>query len=89
MLTRLEAARRDELVEHFAERIHSAGLDAPALFLLEWHRPLAFLGGQMLLSVQPFLNPFFGEANARELALFFEQEENVEQLIARLENRNP
>ncbi len=84
MLTRLDTARRDELIEQLATRIRASGMETPVLFLLEWHRPLAFLGGQVLLSLHPFLAPLLGDVNARELALFFEQEENVERLIARL-----
>ena len=88
MLAELDATRRDELVEQIAARIRSARMESPALFLLAWHRPFAFIGGQLLLGLQPFLSPMLGETSARELAFFFEREENIEKLITRLEEVN-
>lgn len=85
MLTQLNSARRDELTGIFADRIRSWGMEAPALFFLEAHRSLSFLGGQILLGLQPFVGFVWGGIQAREFALFFEREENVAQLIDRLE----
>jgi hypothetical protein len=87
MLTHLDSTRRDELAEKFATRICAWGMEAPALFFLEGHRSLSFLGGQILLGLQPFLGLVWGDASARELALFFEREENIGQLIERLEKQ--
>jgi hypothetical protein len=83
----LDATRREALTEMLAERIHRAGLSAPAIFFLEMHKPLAFLGGQMLFAAQPFLGRLTGDEPARELASFFEEPANVEKLIERLEKK--
>lgn len=89
MLTSLDAAQREAMADRLAGRIRAAGLTAPAILLLEWHRPLAFLGGQLLLGLQPLLGLAVGDANAREWALFFEQGENIERLVRRLEQGAP
>ncbi len=41
-----------------AKKIQDLGLTATAVFLLEAHKPLSFLGSQFLLVAQPTLNLF-------------------------------
>ncbi len=82
----LDAPRRERLIDHFARRIIAAGMTAPAILFLEMHKPLAFLGAQMLWIAQPFLTLGFQDADIRDLALLIEDRANVQALINRLES---
>ncbi len=85
----LVPARRDELVEQIAGRLRALHLSAPAILLLQMHAPLSFLGSQLLLFAQPFAGLFAADRLSRDLALFLEDQENVERLIERLEIESP
>ena len=77
--------RRDELIETVAGRLRAWNLTTPAILFLQMNLPLAFLGSQMLLAAQPFVGLFAGDHLARDLAYLWEEPENIERLIARLE----
>lgn len=85
----LGAARRDELVNELAAWLTERNLREPAALFLTLHLPLAFFGSQLLLAAQPFLGVFFGEQEAHELALFCQESENLERLVARLDASRP
>ena len=80
----LSAARRDELVETWAQGIAARGLGAAAVFLLEAHKPLAGLGAQAVRAFQPLLANVL-RLNIEELAAFMSDDENVERLARRIE----
>lgn len=80
----LSARRREELIEGLVRRVNQWGMVAPAIFLLEAHKPLSFLASQFLLLSQPTLEPFLGGV-VGEYALLLEDRENVETILSRLE----
>lgn len=43
-------------INQVADKIFQLGLTTPAILLLEAHKPLAFIGSQLLLVVQPTLD---------------------------------
>jgi hypothetical protein len=51
---------------------------------LAMHAPLGFLGSQLLLTAQPFLSMFTGDALARDLVLLLEDPQNIERIADRL-----
>jgi hypothetical protein len=81
----LSASNRDVLIEGLAQRITRLGLEAPALLLLEAHRPLAFLAGQALLVAQPLLTFFTDAEVVQAYADLLAQPEVVDRLARRLE----
>ncbi len=76
---------RDELIDSIAGRIIGRGLAVPAAFLLEMHKPLCFLGSQMLLLGSPILGPFVGFGRLARFSSLIEKRENVELLLSRIE----
>lgn len=82
----LSPARRDELIELIAVRLRAWNLQAPAILFLQLHAPLSFVGSQLLLMAQPFVGLVAGERLTREMAFLFEESENIERLIERLEH---
>ncbi|MDE3088421.1 MAG: hypothetical protein KGJ80_03405 [Chloroflexota bacterium] len=61
-------------------------MTAPAILFLEMHKPLAFLGAQMLWAAQPFLNIGWNDNDLRDFAAIIEDRAGVEQIINRLES---
>jgi hypothetical protein len=82
----LDAAHRQQVIDRTANRLAGLGLTAPAVLFLEMHKPLAFLGAQVLLAAQPFLSLAFNDADIRDLAEIIEDSTGLEQLIGRLES---
>jgi hypothetical protein len=80
----LEARRRDELVEGWAQKIVARGLASPAVFLLEAHKPLSGLSAQALAAFRPLLTPLL-PVNVGELAAFVHDVDNIERLLTRIE----
>ncbi len=71
-----------------ANKITDLGLTAPAIFLLESHRPLAFLGSQLLLVAQPTLDIFLPQNLVKNTASLLSDSDQLEALIVQLENKN-
>jgi hypothetical protein len=72
-------------VDKVANIIFDLGLTAPAIFVLEAHKPLAFVGSQFLLIAQPTLDIFLPRNLIRETAELLADPDELEQLISRLE----
>ena len=72
-------------VEKTSNKIVELGLTAPAILLLEAHKPLAFVSSQLLLVAQPILDIFLPQNLVKNSADLLADSNQVEQLIARLE----
>ncbi len=90
---------REQDIARIGQAIRDAGLSAPAAIALSAFRPLAWLGGQLLWVLQPFLVGMHGEwrrghtgtgtstANAPSLftlAELLEDEKNIDRLVEHL-----
>lgn len=80
----LSVERRGELIERWAHALVRRGYGAAALFILEGHKPLAPLGAQLALLIEPYAFGR-GRGTVREFASFLDQPENVEALLRRIE----
>ncbi|HVP58007.1 MAG TPA: hypothetical protein VMU02_07890 [bacterium] len=69
-----------------AERICRMRMTVPAIFLLESSKPLAFLGGQLLIFLEPFVQTLFNFAQYQRFALLMEDRDNWERLLRKLED---
>jgi hypothetical protein len=72
-------------IDKTVNKISNLGLTAPTILLLEAHKPLAFLGSQILLIFQPTLDIFFPENFIRNTAELLADSGQLEQLISKLE----
>lgn len=72
-------------VGKIAQKLTQLGLAAPAVLLLEAHKPLAFMGSQCLLVAQPTLNLFISPHFTQNLVDLLADPVQLEQLIAYLE----
>lgn len=72
-------------IEKISDKIDALGLTAPAIFLLEAHKPLAVVASQFLLVAQPTLDIFLPQNLVRNTADLLADPDQLEQLIVRLE----
>ena len=75
-------------INQVADKISELGLTAPAILLLEAHKPLAFIGSQFLLVVQPTLDLLLPSHLIRNTSDLLADPDQFEHLIAILEQKN-
>ncbi len=84
--TELSPERAEYLIERLAQWIVSHRLETPAIMFLESTKPLSFIGSQMwLMYGVPMLGIVVDEHQSSEFGLLFENRENVEALLRRIE----
>ncbi len=76
---------RDAWIERAAHEVVRRRMEVPAVFMLEMHRPLSFLGSQALIVATPFLGALAGTDNVLKLSKLLEDSRNVERLVNRIE----
>ena len=75
-------------VEELANKIIDLRLTAPAILLLEAHKPLAFVGSQLLLIAQPTLGILLPKNLVENTANLLANPDQLETLITRLETNS-
>lgn len=80
---------RDRLLEKMANQVVKRGLALPAVWLLEIHQPVMPLLGQATIVFSPFLGALLagGAFDLQKYTKLMQQRENVDQLIALIEQR--
>ena len=73
------------MIDELARKVVSRRMETAAVLFLEMHKPLAFLAGQSIIVVSPFLVPIFGPDGVRRYQQVLGSRENVELLIRRIE----
>jgi hypothetical protein len=76
----------DELLGAVAGRIVRMGLAVPAVFFLESSKPLSFVGSQVLVFLEPFVQAFLTIRNYQRFSRLMEDRQNFEKLIQRVED---
>ena len=82
-----KAEEVDALIEEASLWVEQRRLETPAILFLETHKPLSFLGSQMIAVGTPAVAPLFGIRRMEQLYALMENGENVERLIRRIEER--
>lgn len=78
----------ERLLDKAAFEIKRRKLEAPAIVMLEMHRPLANVGANAAVVFSPFIVPFLGFDFMNDYSRLLSKPENVEQLLHRLEQKN-
>ena len=76
---------QDALLTQLAKAIVSRRLTVPAILFLEICKPINFIGSQILIALNPFVQAIFSTANYQKFALIIEKDANVELLIQLIE----
>ena len=80
------ASMRQSRLTGVARWISRLGMNAPAIFFLELHRPLSAAAGQAALFFSPFLAFLADEETVERFARWLSDEDGIDQLIRRLES---
>jgi len=81
------SADKDQaLIDAVAEKLVKKHLTVPAIFFLESSKPLAFLGGQLLIFLEPFVQTLFNFEQYQRFAILMEDRDNWERLVRRIED---
>ncbi len=80
----IDAKKRDEMIEAVAKRVQQFGMLVPAIFFLEMHKPLSYIGAQAMHFFSPIAGVLF--PTFEDYAYFLEDRQNVELLIQKLES---
>jgi hypothetical protein len=76
---------RDKALDSVVRRVRRYGLETPALFFLEMHRPLASLAGMASFMVTPLFGAFLGLNRVEQYASLIGDADALDTLIARLD----
>ena len=77
--------KQNSFSQKIVDKIAELGLTAPAILLLEAHKPLSFVSSQLLLVAQPTLDIFLPQHFTQNLAGLLVDPTQMEQLISSLE----
>jgi hypothetical protein len=77
-----------DMAEDLAQAIITRGWNAPATLLLEMMRPLAFVGSQLLLVIEPLAGPSAQGRSMRRYAEWLQDRRNVDLLLQRIETHS-
>jgi hypothetical protein len=84
--TELSPERAGYLIDKLANWVIGHKLETPAVLFLESLKPLSFIGSQMwLMYIVPALGVVLDERETSEYGLLFEDRENLEALIRKIE----
>jgi len=72
-------------IDRIAQRIFDSGFVTAAVFALEMVKPLALLGSHAMIFFGPIVSAFIKADGYYRAAEVFEEPQNVERLITRLE----
>jgi len=75
-----------EIINKVAGKIVRMRMTIPAIFFLESSKPLAFLGSQLLIFFEPFIQTLFNIRQYQRFAVLMEHHENWERLIRKMED---
>jgi len=74
------------LIDAVAEKLVRKHLTVPAIFFLESSKPLAFLGGQLLIFLEPFVQTLFNFKQYQRFAILMEDRDSWEKLVRKIED---
>ena len=77
---------QNELLDHLAGAIIDRRLVTPAIFALELLKPFSLLSSQVLLLLEPMLQPS-GQEQTRRYAMMLQDRTTVEYLLQKLEQQ--
>lgn len=76
-----------QYIESLADSIVRRGLSAPAVFLLELHKPLATFISMGASAAEPMITLLLGKEFAKQAPAIFESRDTIERLIVLIEER--
>lgn len=75
----------EKLIRKVADEVRKRGLEVPAIFALEGHKPVGGVMANLSVVGSPFLVPFFGFENVQNFGRLLTSRESIERLIRAIE----
>lgn len=85
-VAKLDLKQEEALLAKLAGFVVRRRLTAPAILMLEMHRPLNFVASQVLVMFEPFLTFFFRPEEIQALIRILEDRGGLERLILAIED---
>ena len=77
--------KQEEILHKIAFKVVQWRMTVPAILFLESVKPLNYIGSQMLVFFEPFVQTLFTVKDYNEFVRMMEERENVERLLQRIE----
>ncbi|MBN2804647.1 MAG: hypothetical protein JXR91_16250 [Deltaproteobacteria bacterium] len=74
-------------LDEYAQKIHSRGLDIPAVMMLEMIRPFNFVLSQVMHGFSPLFSLFGHEKKLSSMASLLESRDSIKEMISVLESK--
>ncbi len=74
-----------ELIDKLAKKVIQVRMGVPAILFLEMHKPLSFVGSQLMVFFSPIVNTIFNRKEYDQFAEIVEHRDNVEYLMVQIE----
>jgi len=81
----LTEEQRDALIEKVVTRIRRHKMEVPAILALESHKPLAYVGASLSMTMSPFIIGLLGYDNFNDYSRLFSKRANWDLIVDRLE----
>lgn len=75
---------REKAIEAIVSRIRQYGLQTPAIFFLEMHRPLAGIAGLAAHAISPLFGAFLGMDMADRYVSMIDDRDTLNEIVSRL-----
>ncbi len=85
MIVEITDERAVEIIEKTAHYIVKKKMGSAAIMAIESFRPLHNLGSQGMFFLAPFAEVFFNATEYQEFAVMLEKEDNIKQLLKRID----
>lgn len=82
----LTPEEREKAIDAIVRRIRRYGLETPAIFFLEMHRPLAGFAGLASHAVTPLFGAFMGMELTEKYAALIGDRTAIDEIVSRLDS---
>ena len=76
-----------DLLQRLARKIVDLRMTVPAIFFLEMHKPLNFIGSQVMVFFNPIVTTFFSVIEYEEVQNMLEKRQSIEYFIREIEKQ--
>jgi hypothetical protein len=76
-----------DLLIRLSRKIVDLRMGVPAIFFLEMHKPLNFLGSQVMAFLDPIVTTFFSVNEYKQIQQILEKRDSIEYFIREIENQ--
>ena len=76
---------QDQILDKIAKKVVHWRMTTPAVLFLESVKPMNYVGSQMLVFFEPFVQALFNLKEYNEFIRIMEERENVEKLLVKIE----